>query len=39
MVELGTIPFVIKNRHLKIKWVSWTLEYLFFFSSLETGNL
>lgn len=32
IAELCTIPFVIKNSHPKIKWVSWTLEYLLFFS-------
>lgn len=34
VLELGTVPLVVKNRHLKIKWVSWTLEYLFFFFPL-----
>lgn len=33
IVQLCTMPFVIRNSHPKIKWVSWTLEYFlkFFF--------
>lgn len=40
LVQLCTMPFVIRNSHPKIKWVSWTLDYLFFYFPTDcTGNL